>query len=331
MRKKILSLTLILTLLCISCEQTEKNTIQADFDKTSQIQKGTERIEDIETTKIGLSSPKLYPERMFDTIAENLEDAHLMVINKSIVHDFDTFTIEKFENISTFFKGCTYTECPSVEELEYNNRNLIFDFPVRDNDGNVYNMYGIEILGVSNCSDGNVLVKIQSANDQINGEPVIYNSYITTIQDFNGLFQLFEMSITETELTTENMFDLMLEPQNLETVSLMWSNQDSMLEKSEVQSTDVEKIATYFSKLNYIEYSNSEYLSKANGNHILITFLTSDRDGNTYAGYGINFYEVSNLDEGNCVMEIIGDENKRTYITNVDNIQSVFEDIRTIF
>ena len=67
---------------------------------------------------------------------------------------------------------------------------------------------------------------------------------------------------------------------------------------------------------------------------MLITFFAIDEYDNIYDSYSINIYDVSNVEtSGNCIVSIKSSNYNEinNYITNIDDIQAMFDDLKTVF
>lgn len=151
---------------------------------------------------------------------------------------------------------------------------------------------------------------------------------ITTIGDS---VQLTEKSVSNPKLYPEQMFKQM--SQNLDGLNItIYMKQDRYYSK-EVTLSNVDFIASYFKDCTYQSYTFDD--NSYNGNSMNIVFYAKDNDGNIYDSYSINFYDVSNLnlEDGNCKIEIQSTnyQEVESYIINVSDIQSVFEDLKSIF
>ena len=149
---------------------------------------------------------------------------------------------------------------------------------------------------------------------------------VATIGDSETIEETSIVEVNTPKLYPEQMFNQMLE--NLEGMTIDLDNMETSTHKMDIQSSDIEKVSSYFEGCTFEEYTLDDF--SYSGLHMLINFFIRDNDGNICDSYAINFFDVSNRDDvsGNCLITIksSNDETSQNYITKVEDIQAMFED-----
>lgn len=179
-----------------------------------------------------------------------------------------------------------------------------------------------------------VIETIQTTIQETSVTEVSTVENITTIGEST---QLIEETVNNPSLYPEKMFNQM--SHNLDGLNITLYIQEDRYYSSEVTSSNIDLISSYFKDCDYQSYTfeNNSY----NGNSMNIIFYPKDSDGNIYDSYSINFYDISNLnlEDGNCKIDIKSTNNRvngetpelDSYITNIEDIQSFFEELKSIF
>lgn len=137
-------------------------------------------------------------------------------------------------------------------------------------------------------------------------------------------------SIENPKLYPSQMFKQMIK--NIDSVNITINDADKLYSKGNFQVDDIEKLSTYFKDCTYTEYPSQDI--NYSGLHMLITFFATDEYDNIYDSYSINIYDVSNVEtSGNCIVSIKSSNYNEinNYITNIDDIQAMFDDLKTVF
>lgn len=198
--KKLFIVLLISIMMCTSCGQIETqseviDTTQTTIQETSITEASI--VEDIATigestqlTEETFSNPKLYPEQVFNQMSQNLDSLNINLCIKEDRYYSNEVTSSNVDLISSYFKDCTY-QSYTFDDNSYNGNSINIVFYIKDNDGNIYDSYSINFYDISNLNleDGNCKINIQSVNSQVNGETAKFDSYITTVNDIQSVFE----------------------------------------------------------------------------------------------------------------------------------------------
>lgn len=179
MKKSLLVTFIVLSIMCTSCYKTE--VISEPMLVATQTEYSS--VEDT-TLDIGTSieNPKLYPSQMFKQMIKNIDSVNITINDADKLYSKGNFQVDDIEQLSTYFKDCTYTEYPS-QDINYSGLHMLITFFATDEYDNIYDSYSINIYDVSNVeTSGNCIVSIKSSNyNEI-------NNYITNIDDIQAMF-----------------------------------------------------------------------------------------------------------------------------------------------
>ena len=180
MKKSILFMFIVLSIMCTSCYKT---TVDEPILVATQTQTEYSSIEDT-TLDIGISveNPKLYPSQIFKQMIKNINSVNITINDADKLYSKGGFQVNDIENLSAYFKECTYTEYPS-QDIDYSGLHMLITFFVTDEQDNIYDSYSINIYDVSNIETfGNCIISIKSSNYNET------NNYITNIDDIKTMF-----------------------------------------------------------------------------------------------------------------------------------------------